>query len=187
MMRALLTALALLIASRGAGRRRRTASLPWTDPRPQARSRWLLRSTMIAAHNAGAAAYGVAAAGVGRRPGTRRRRLCRNGSPEPTGSSMTATRPASRARARICSCGTRGAYSYDEMIGLLVDERRYFRPGRFPDVSTDRQLSGMSAIIPRSSGRRRSGSAAPPRPIAPTTYLVCRYLPAGNVVGTMLR
>ena len=32
--------------------------------------------------------------------------------------------------------GTRSAYSYNDMIRLLVEERRYFRPGRFPDVST---------------------------------------------------
>ena len=82
--------------------------------------------------------------------------------------------------------GTRGAYSHADMIRLLVEERRYFRPGRFPNVSTSGsvwQVGHYTQIIGPTS--RRFGCAV----VANRTndYLVCRYLPAGNIVGTMLR
>ena len=81
--------------------------------------------------------------------------------------------------------GTRGAYSYGDMIGLLVDERRYFRPGRFPDVSRTGDWSHVghyTQIIWPTSQRVGCATASN----RANDYLVCRYLPAGNVVGTML-
>jgi hypothetical protein len=82
--------------------------------------------------------------------------------------------------------GTRGAYSYGEMIGLLINERRYFRPGRFPDVSRSGNVSQVghyTQIIWPTSQRVGCATAANRR----SEYLVCRYLPAGNVFGTYLR
>ena len=82
--------------------------------------------------------------------------------------------------------GTRGAYSYGEMIALLVDERRNFRPGRFPAVSSTGNWSHVAhytqIVWPTS---QRVGCATASN--RSSDYLVCRYLPAGNVVGTMLR
>jgi hypothetical protein len=81
--------------------------------------------------------------------------------------------------------GTRGAYSHGEMIGLLVDERKYFRPGRFPAVSRTGNWSHVAhytqIVWPTS---RRVGCAMAAN--RSNDYLVCRYLPAGNVVGTVL-
>ena len=45
---------------------------------------------------------------------------------------MTASAAAGPRQGENLFMGTRTAYSYADMIGLLVDERRYFRPGRFP-------------------------------------------------------
>jgi hypothetical protein len=82
--------------------------------------------------------------------------------------------------------GTRGAYSYADMIGLLIDERRYFRPGRFPDVSRTGSVShvGHYTQIVWPTSRRVGCATASNRS---KDVLVCRYLPAGNVVGTILR
>jgi hypothetical protein len=82
--------------------------------------------------------------------------------------------------------GTRNAYSYGDMIGLLIDERRYFRPGRFPAVSRTGDWSRVAhytqIVWPTS---QRVGCATASN--RANDYLVCRYLPAGNVVGTVLR
>jgi hypothetical protein len=82
--------------------------------------------------------------------------------------------------------GTRGAYSYATMIGLLVEEGRYFRPGRFPDVSTTGSVSqvGHYTQIIWPTSQRVGCATATNRS---DDYLVCRYLPAGNVYGTILR
>ena len=82
--------------------------------------------------------------------------------------------------------GTRGAYSYADMIRLLADEGRYFRAGRFPDVSTTGSVwhvGHYTQIIWPTSQRVGCATASN----RTNDYLVCRYLPAGNVVGTMLR
>ena len=44
--------------------------------------------------------------------------------------------------------GTRTAYSYADMIGHLVDERRYYRPGRFPGCQPDRRLVASRPLYP---------------------------------------
>ena len=82
--------------------------------------------------------------------------------------------------------GTRGAYSYADMIGLLVEERRYFRPGRFPDVSRTGSIwhVGHYTQIVWPTSQRVGCATASNRS---NDYLVCRYLPAGNVYGTLLR
>ncbi|WP_085809239.1 CAP domain-containing protein [Sphingomonas sp. TZW2008] len=78
--------------------------------------------------------------------------------------------------------GTRGAYRYDEMIGHWVAERRDFvdrptpafsRTGRWEDVAHYTQ------IVWRNTQRIGCAMAS----TATDDYLVCRYSPAGNVVG----
>lgn len=78
--------------------------------------------------------------------------------------------------------GTRGAYGYDEMIGHWVAERRDFvdrptpafsRTGRWEDVAHYTQ------IVWRDTQRIGCATAS----TATDDYLVCRYSPAGNVVG----
>lgn len=78
--------------------------------------------------------------------------------------------------------GTRGAYRYAEMIGHWVAEKRDFVPqpvprssrtGRFEDVGHYSQIIW--------SRTRRYGCAQASN--ASDDYVVCRYVPAGNVAG----
>lgn len=78
--------------------------------------------------------------------------------------------------------GTRDRWSPWEMVGFFVEEKKYFRPGNFPEVSRTGQWSDVGhytqVIWP---GTREVGCA-----IARTRsdeVLVCRYWPAGNVWG----
>lgn len=78
--------------------------------------------------------------------------------------------------------GTAGAWNSDAMVGMFLDERRYFRAAAFPDVSltgnwTDvghytqivwRETKEVGCAIDSGNGM---------------DVLVCRYAPAGNVFG----
>lgn len=157
----------------------------WVDKRPQSRGDELLRSTMLASHNQARRQYGVA----------------------PLVWDEVLAKDA-RAYAEVLArayrfehdpqhgrnpkqgenlwMGTRTAYSYAEMIGQLVAERRYYRPGRFPDVSSTgdwSQVGHYTQIVWPTSQRVGCASASN----RTRDYLVCRYSPAGNVVGTVLR
>ena len=79
--------------------------------------------------------------------------------------------------------GTRGAYSYDEMAGHWIAERRDFvneptpqfsRTGRWQDVGHYTQIvwRGSTAVGCALASNRTDD------------YLVCRYSPPGNVVGS---
>lgn len=78
--------------------------------------------------------------------------------------------------------GTRGAYRYDEMAQHWIDERRVFVNRPSPDFSTTgdyRDAGHYTQIIWARTQRFGCAMAAGPR----DEYLVCRYVPAGNVVG----
>lgn len=183
-MRALLTGLALLLPVVAVAAPQ-TATIPWTDPRPQARHEPLLRMTMIAAHNQARRQYGVGPLmwdeGLARDAAVYAQYLARTGRFE-----HDAQRGRRPPQGENLFMGTRDAYSYADMIGLLIDERRYFRPGRFPAVSRTgdwSQVAHYTQIVWPTSQRVGCASASN----RANDYLVCRYLPAGNVVGTVLR
>jgi len=78
--------------------------------------------------------------------------------------------------------GTRGAYAYAEMIDHWIDERRDFVNGITPNFSRTgkwEDVAHYSQIVWR--GTTRVGCAIASN--ARDDYLVCRYAPAGNVVG----
>jgi len=78
--------------------------------------------------------------------------------------------------------GTRGAYRYEEMIGHWVAEKAFYRRGVTPDFSTTgrwEDVAHYTQIVWR--GTTRLGCATASN--AKDDYLVCRYTPAGNVVG----
>jgi hypothetical protein len=184
MMRALLTALVLAIPAATLAVPQ-TAVVPWLDKRPQPRNLALLRSTMIASHNEARRQYGAGPlvwdAALARDAAAYADRLARTNRFEHDKQAGRQVRQGENL-----FMGTRGAYSYGEMIGLLIDERRYFRPGRFPDVSRTGSVWHVGhytqVIWPAS---QRVGCATTAN--GSNEYLVCRYLPAGNVFGTMLR
>jgi hypothetical protein len=78
--------------------------------------------------------------------------------------------------------GTRGGFNVDQMLGGWMSEGRMFRAGRFPDVSRTGNWTDVGhysqMIWP---GSIRVGCAL--RSSTRFDYLVCRYSPAGNVVG----
>lgn len=78
--------------------------------------------------------------------------------------------------------GTRDAYSYSEMIGAWVNEDRYFKRGLVPDNSTTGtwgDIAHYTQIIWPTTTRVGCAVASSSR----RDYLVCRYSPAGNIVG----
>ena len=159
--------------------------LPWVDKRPQSRNPMLLQSTMMAAHNEARRQYGVGPLGwdgaLARDAAVYAARLAQTNrfAHDP----QTGRQPHEGENLWM---GTRGAYSFAEMIGLLVDERKFYRPGRFPAVSKTGNWSHVAhytqIIWPTS---QRVGCATASN--RSNDFLVCRYLPAGNVVGTVLR
>lgn len=79
--------------------------------------------------------------------------------------------------------GSRGLYDYQTMVGGFIDEKRYWRRGgRLPDISTTgrwQDVGHYSQMIWR--GTRKLGCALGEG--ADFDYLVCRYVPAGNMFG----
>lgn len=183
-MRSALTALALLLPAMAAAMPQ-TATERWTDLRPQPRGQDLLRMTMISAHNKARRQYGVGPLvwdeALARDAGSYAQILARTNRFE-----HDAQRGRQPKQGENLWMGTRSAYSYSEMIGHLVGERRYYRPGRFPDVSRTGDWSkvGHYTQIVWPTSQRVGCATASNRA---NDYLVCRYWPAGNVVGTMLR
>lgn len=78
--------------------------------------------------------------------------------------------------------GTRDAYTPEEMIGFFIDERKAFKRGTFPDVSTTgrwQDVGHYTQLVWQDT--REVGCAI----VSNRTrdYLVCRYAPAGNFIG----
>lgn len=81
--------------------------------------------------------------------------------------------------------GSAGAYDADVMVDAFLAERRHYRPGSFPQVSTTgnwQDVGHYTQIIWPSTeevgcavSRNRSND-----------FLVCRYWPAGNTVGVRI-
>jgi len=78
--------------------------------------------------------------------------------------------------------GPRGKNSGTEMIDAFLDERRHFRAGTFPHVSTTGKWNDVGhftqIIWPQTT---EVGCAVAPG--QQWDYLVCRYWPAGNTIG----
>lgn len=78
--------------------------------------------------------------------------------------------------------GTRGYYAVEAMVDGWVREKRYFRPGTFPDNSTTGHVSDVghyTQLVWRQT--RQVGCAVATG--AREDVLVCRYAEAGNYLG----
>jgi hypothetical protein len=78
--------------------------------------------------------------------------------------------------------GTKGAYSPEDMVGLWIDEKRMFKRGLFPNVSTTGQWSDVghyTQIIWYKTARIGCAIASN----SDSDFLVCRYDPPGNWIG----
>ena len=150
-----------LAARRAGAARRRGGCATAHARRPQcgARPRWAWRRC----------------AGATRSPPTRRAyaaQLARTGrfehSPQPRG-----TPP----QGENLWTGTRGAYSYREMVGHWVAERRFYRPLPVPGVEQQRPLRRCRPLHPDRLARDAGGRLRRGRQSPADDYLVCRYLP----------
>ena len=183
-MRRALTVLALAMPAAGLAVPQ-TGVLPWTDKSPKSRNPLVLKSTMVAAHNEARRQYGVPPLvwddGLARDSAVYAARLARLNRFEHD--TQAGRKPKQGENLWM---GTRTAYSYSQMIGHLVDERRFYRPGRFPNVSRTGDWSHVAhytQIIWPTSQRVGCATAYNRN----HDYLVCRYWPAGNIAGTVLR
>ena len=78
--------------------------------------------------------------------------------------------------------GTSGYYGPEAMIGAFIKEGQYFRPGKFPDVSTTGNWADVGHYTQLIWPATRELGCA----VASTgskDVLVCRYFPAGNMRG----
>lgn len=78
--------------------------------------------------------------------------------------------------------GQAGAYSAEQMVGGFIAEVQHFRPGSFPDVSMTGRWNDVghyTQVVWR--GTQQVGCAVARG--QSNDILVCRYWPAGNVVG----
>ena len=148
---------------------------------PAARGEVLLRSAMIAAHDAARRSVGVqplawdatlASDALGYA-----KVLARSGrfehSKQPRGAVP---------QGENLWTGTRDAYSYVEMARHWVDERRFYRRAPTPAFSTTGRwgdVAHYTQIIWHGTTRFGCAMASNAR----DDYLVCRYTPPGNVVG----
>jgi hypothetical protein len=78
--------------------------------------------------------------------------------------------------------GTRGAFGLEQMVGSWLAEKRYFRPGLFPNVSATGNwldVSHYTQMVWR--GTTHVGCAI--HRSARWDFLICRYSPPGNKDG----
>ena len=155
-----------------------------TDPRPQPRGEALLRAAALSVHNRARADRGLAPLRYDDRLAADALVYARK---------LAATNrfehdPQAGRKPRQGEnlfMGTRGAYRYEKMMQLMVDERAQFVPGIFPNVSRGQwwEVGHYTQIIWPTT--KRFGCAVTAN--RTDEFLVCRYTPAGNIVGTRLR
>lgn len=81
--------------------------------------------------------------------------------------------------------GSAGGYPPEEMVGSWLGEGANFKPGKFPAVARNPQggaVGHYTQMIWRQSTRLGCAVATG----SGNDYLVCRYAPAGNMVGDVV-
>ena len=78
--------------------------------------------------------------------------------------------------------GSHGAFGPEAMIDLWVSEKRFFKPGRFPNNSTTGKVQDVSHFTQVVWHRTRKVGCGLARN-AQRDILVCRYSNPGNVYG----
>lgn len=81
--------------------------------------------------------------------------------------------------------GPRGIFSYEVMIGVMIEEERHFRPGVFPNISRTGQwhdVAHFTQIVWPTTTAVGCALASSPT----NDYFVCRYTPTGNKDGYQL-
>lgn len=170
-------ALALLIASSA------SAATPPSPlwPARAGRGEALLRQTVLNAHNQARGRFGVAA--LAWSDDLAAAAVSHAQYMAQTGIYGHDTTPGRRKKAgENLWRGQRGVFSYDVMIGVMIEEARHFRPGVFPDNSRTGEWHDVAhytqIVWPTTTevGCALASSAT-------TDYFVCRYAPTGNKDG----
>jgi uncharacterized protein YkwD len=78
--------------------------------------------------------------------------------------------------------GTRGAFAVEAMVGAWVRERRYFKPGTFPNNSITGRVADVDHYTQLMWRDTNAVGCAIARG-AQEDVLVCRYSQAGNYIG----
>ena len=175
-----LAALALMIASSAQG-----ATLPNPNwPNPADRGEPLLQRTVLVAHNLARHRFG--AEPLAWSPELAAQALRHAQYMASTGIYGHDQTPGRRKKqGENLWRGQRGMFSYDIMVGVMVDEARHFRPGIFPNNSATGNWSDVAhyrlIVWPTTTavGCALASSAT-------TDYFVCRYSPTGNKDGVTL-
>ncbi len=158
-------------------------SVSW-DGEAEERGEMLLRSAMLDQHNAARRSYGVPTLVWDENLVASARVHARHLASTDT-FEHAAQDDADEPEGENLYMGTRSAFSYAAMAQLWVDERHDFHAGRFPDVVKSGHWSKVghyTQIIWPTTQRVGCAMASNER----DDYLVCRYLPAGNFLGTEL-
>jgi Cysteine-rich secretory protein family len=173
--------LAVLLAAAPAA----AATLPNPNwPAPADRGDALLRNSVLAAHNRARAKFGVPAVKWSQELAAGA--LAHAQHMAATGVYGHDKTPGRRKQSgENLWRGQRGLFSYDAMVGVMVEEAKYFRAGSFPDVSRTGDWSHVAhftqIVWPTTTevGCALASSAT-------TDYFVCRYAPTGNKDGYYL-
>ncbi len=150
---------------------------PMTRSAPAARGAGLLRQVMISRHNAARAALGVAPLQWDDALAADAR-----GYAEQMALSGRFAHAEQHGEGENLFIGTRGAYSYAEMVDLWLAERRDFVNAATPGFSRTGR-AGDVAHYTQIVWRRTRGVGCAIASNARDDFLVCRYSPPGNVVG----
>jgi uncharacterized protein YkwD len=153
-------------------------------PAPADRGPELLRNTVLNAHNAARRQFGVG-------PVTWNEELAAGAMAH--AQYMVATgiyghdqTPGRRKKAgENLWRGSRGVFSYDVMVGVMVEEARFFRPGAFPNNAVNgdwHAVAHYTQIVWPTTTEVGCAVASS----ATTDYFVCRYAPTGNNDGFYL-
>lgn len=180
--KAAILALAALLASCGGTKGPARMVERRTDLVSAPRGDALLRQVMLAKHNEARRAVGVPALSwddtLAARALDYARELARTRrfqhAPQPMGSGR---------EGENLFTGTRDAYSYAEMVQYWIDEQKWFVNRPAPEFSTTgngEAVAHYTQIIWRTTRRVGCALASNDR----DDYLVCRYSPAGNVIGS---
>lgn len=81
--------------------------------------------------------------------------------------------------------GTAGRFGPDAMMSAFLNERQYFKAGQFPEVSSTgkwQDVGHYTQIIWRSTTDVGCAIEAG----GGFDFLVCRYWPSGNIIGTQI-
>ncbi len=154
----------------------------WDDPdEPRPRGGALLQREMLAAHNRARATVEMPPLAwsptLAADAMVYARELARTGR---FAHSPKASRPSPQGE--NLWMGTRDAFAYGEMAATWVNERRFYRPRAFPDISTTGNWADVghyTQIIWRTTTQVGCALASNEE----DDYLVCRYAPPGNVYG----